>query len=364
MILGIVGWENSGKTTVFNALTGAAAQTASFSGSSGEANMAVVKVPDPRLDFLADKFKPKKKTHVELKVMDFAPFRKGQGEKGFPAKHIASLRSCDALLFVARGFDDESVPNPEDTVNPARDIESLMLELAFADLEVVERRLSRIDESFSKSSKDERKKLEREKEFLLEVKTALEENGAFAVDGADEERLSIVRNYGLLTLKPIIAAVNVGDDSAGDPAEADRVSSALPAPAPPVIALAGKLEMEIAGLDDSERAEFMSGLGISEPARDRILRLAWDRLGLIVFFTVGDDECRAWAIRRGDNAVTAAEKIHSDIARGFIRAETTAYDDFVAAGGFQGAKDAGRFRLEGKTYIVHDGDILQFRFNV
>jgi hypothetical protein len=249
-------------------------------------------------------------------------------------------------------------------VNPARDIESLMLELAFADLEVVERRVTRIDESFSKSSKDERKKLEREKEFLLEVKTALEENGAFAVDGADEERLSIIRNYGLLTLKPIIVAVNVGDDAAGDPAEAERVRSALPAPAPPVIALAGKLEMEIAGLDDSERAEFMSGLGISEPARDRILRLAWERLGLIVFFTVGDDECRAWAVRRGDTAVTAAEKIHSDIARGFIRAETTAYDDFVAGGGFQGVKDAGRFRLEGKTYIVQDGDILQFRFNV
>jgi hypothetical protein len=363
MLLGIVGMTNAGKTTVFNALTGAQAETAAFSGADTDANVAMVKVPDPRLDQLTAHYNPKKKTHVELKVMDFAPFQKGQGEKGFPAKHIGDLRTCDALLLVVRAFEDESVPHPEDKVDPASDLESLLLELAMADLEVIERRIDRIGDSWKRAAKDERVKLDKEKEFLQGVAAKLEAGDVLDATGFEEDQKVMIRNFGLLTLKPLMAVINIHEDDLGA-GIAEKVAAALPGADVPVIDLAGKIEMEIAGLDAEESAEFLADLGIKEPARDRILRMAWLRVGLIVFFTSGEDECRAWAIKKGDNAVTAAGKIHSDLARGFIRAEVAAYADFDRHGNMQGVKDEGRYRLEGKDYIVQDGDIIQVRFNV
>lgn len=362
MIIGIVGLANSGKTTVFNALTGSNAAVAAFTGTDQDANVAIVKVPDPRLDIFADHFKPKKKTNVELKVMDFAPFRKGMGEKGFPARHLGDLRACDALVLVVRAFEDESVTHPEDSVDAARDLESLLLELTMADLEVIERRIGRIDDSHKRASKEERVTLEKEKAFWQAVSKKMESGESIDPETLDDEQKLLVRNFGFLAIKPLIAVVNIHEDDLGG-GVAECVSEAVPG-APPVIDLAGKIEMEISSLPPGERQEFLSELGIEEPARDRVLRIAWERLGLIVFFTVGEDECRAWAVKRGDNAVTAAGKIHSDLARGFIRAEVTAYDDYINLGGMQGAKDAGKFRLEGKEYIVRDGDIFHVRFNV
>jgi GTP-binding protein YchF len=363
MLLGIVGLPNSGKTTVFNALTGAQIETTAFSGAAAEANVAMVKIPDPRLDRLTEHYNPKKKTHVELKVMDFAPFQKGQGEKGFPAKHIGDLRTCDTLLLAVRAFEDESVPHPEDSVDAARDLETLLLELAMADIEVIERRIERIGDSWKRASKEERVKLDREKEFLQEIAKVLEAGEVIDSSKLDDDQKTMIRNFGLLTLKPLMAAINIHEDDLGADA-AGKVRAVLPGADLPILDLAGKIEMEIAGLDAGERAEFLSDLGIAESARDRILRMAWERLGLIVFLTAGEDECRAWAIKKGDNAVTAAGKIHSDLARGFIRAEVAAYADFERHGNMQGVKDEGRYRLEGKDYIVQDGDIMQIRFNV
>ncbi len=364
MIIGIVGLPKSGKTTVFNAITGSQAQTSSFSTGDESSNVAMVKVPDPRIDELYKYFKDPKKIYVELKFMDFAPFHKGRGEKGFPAKHLGDLRACDALLLVVRGFEDETVPHPEDRVDPGSDAESLLMELAFADLEVVERRLERIDEGLRKTAaKVDRPRLEKEKALMLRLKDQLESGGSMSrFEMTDEEKV-IVNNYGFLTTKPVILIVNVGDDEVGADVP-EGVKSAAADSEVPAIALPGRLEMEIASLDEEERPEFMEELGIEENVRDRVLRLAWKQLGLIVFFTVGDDEVRAWSITQGSDAVTAASKIHSDIARGFIRAEVVQYDDFMRLNGMQGVKDAGLLKLEGKTYIVSDGEIVHFRFNV
>ena len=363
MILGIVGLPSCGKTTVFNALTGAKIATGTFTAAEDAAHVAMVKVPDPRLDALTRHYNPKKKTHVELKVMDFAPWQKSQAGKGFSAKSLGEMRACDALLLVVRAFEDEAVPHPDDSVDAARDMEALLLELAFADIEVLDRRIERIDASWSRGSKEERVRLEKEKIVIQGVKAKLEKNTMPQDVSLDEEELSAVRNFGLFLEKPLIGVVNIHEDDLGKDMTGP-MQAIFPGAPLPLLALAGKIEMEIDGLDQDERQVFLDDLGITEPARDRILRLAWELLGLIVFLTAGEDECRTWAIHRGDNAVTAAGKIHSDLARGFIRAEVTAYSDFEQYGGMQGVKDAGKFHLEGKDYIVKDGDILQIRFNV
>ena len=363
MNLGIVGLSNAGKSTVFNALTGAGARIDSFSGGSDEANVAVVKIPDPRLDYFHEYFTSKKKTHVELKVTDFAPLQKGQGEKGFPARYIGELRACDALLLVVRAFEDDAVPHPDGEVNPSGDLEALLLELAMADLEVIERRLTRIEESRNRSSKEERKKLDKEKGFLESLRDDLEQNGAVTARPDDAELELLIRNYGFLTMKPLLCALNIHEDHIGADVPED-VQKVADGASLPLAALAGGIEMEIAGLEPEEREAFLEDLGIEEPARDRILRMAWESMGLIVFFTVGEDECRAWPVRRGDNAVTAAGKVHTDMARGFIRAEVVACEDFRSLGGAKAARDAGKYRLEGRDYIVKDGDVIEFRFNV
>ncbi len=366
MIVGIVGLPKSGKTTIFNAITGSDAHTSSFSTGEEDANVSVVKVPDPRIDKLYTYYKDPKKVFVELKFIDFAPFKKGMGEKGFPAKHLGDLRTCDALLLAVRAFEDESVPHPEDTVDAGRDITTLLLELAFADLEVIERRLERIDTSGKKgASKEERAVNEKEKAVLLRLKEELESGSGLDTAKLNPEELKLVRNYGFLTGKPLICALNIHENDIGSDA-VERIKSKLEGAAAelPLIGIAGKIEMEIAQLAEDERDMFMKELGITERSRDRVLRLAWEKLGLIVFFTVGDDEVRAWPVHKGDDTLAAAGKVHSDIARGFIRAEVVPYSAFIEHGGMAGVKNAGLFRLEGKECLVNDGDIIHFRFNV
>lgn len=363
MIIGIVGLPKSGKTTVFNAVTGSKALTAAFSTGEDSTNVAMVKVPDPRLDKLHTYYPTAKKVGVELKFIDFAPFQKGQGEKGFPAKHLGDLRSCDALVMVVRAFEDEGVPHPDGSVDAARDLENLLLELALADLEVVDKRIERIAHTLKRASKEEKAKLDRENAFILRLKEALESGAGIGCVNVEPDEVTMVRNFGFLTTKPLITVVNIHEDNIGA-GIGEKCNAALHGNTPPIIELPGKIEMELAALEEEERAAFMEDLGLKEAARGQVLRLAWKILGLIVFFTVGNDEVRAWPVKLGDDAVTAAGKIHSDIARGFIRAEVYPYDDFVSHNGLQGVKDAGLFRLEGKEYVVKDGDIAHFRFNV
>ena len=359
MNIGIVGLPQSGKTTVFNALTGAGIDIHTFSGSQ-EPNIAVVKVPDPRLDFLHEKFGGSKKRQIEIKYTDFAPVQKSSaGGKGFPDKHIAELRACDALLLVVRAFEDTSMEQP----TPEADLESLLLEFALADLQVVENRIQRIEEGEKKGSKEDRALLEHEKPIMQEYKKLLEE-GKFAASleiSKDDEK--ITRSYGLLTLKPIIIVISIGEGQIGK-IDLGKFRPLLPFPAP-LMELAGRLEMDIAQLDPAEREEFMSDFGLTDPASDRVIRETFSVLGLICFYTgAGGKETVAWPVTKGDNALAAAARIHSDIARGFIRAEVVSYEDYVKFGDMAKIREAGKFRLEGKEYIVNDGDIMLFRFNV
>jgi len=350
---------------LFNAITGANARTAAFAASEDSTNVAVVKVPDPRIDKLYTYFKDPKKVFVELKFMDFAPFKKGMGEKGFPAKHLGDLRACDALLLVVRAFESEAVPHPEDSVDPARDLQSLLLELAFADLEVIERRLERIDYARARGAKEERAANEKEKIILLRLKEELENGSRLDREKLNSEEATFVRNYGFLTGMPLICALNIHENDIGG-GTGEKVKAGLQGADAElaVIEIPGQIEMDIAQMEEADRHTFMKELGIEEPGRDRVLRFAWTELGLMVFFTVGDDEVRAWPVKRGATALEAASKIHSDIARGFIRAEVVPYDCFIEHGSMAAVKTAGLFRLEGKEYVVNDGEIIHFRFNV
>ncbi len=362
--IGIVGLPKAGKTTIFNAITGASASTASYSGSGEEINVAMVSVPDERLDFLFDHFQPRRKVQVELKFVDFAGVRKSasRAESGFSTRNIADMRNCDALMLVLRSFTDDSVPHPSDRIDPSADLENLLLEFSFADLAIVEKKIARYRDAFNKLSKDEKAIAQKELPILERLAAILEDGGLISDAGLDEEEEKLLRSYGFLTLKPMIVIINTDDsDAAGDP-PALRMPPSLTT----VMKMAGNLEMEISRLEDpEEQREFLADAGIETPASARAIRQAFNSVGLIYYFTAGGkDEVAAWTIHEGDNAVIAASKIHSDIARGFIRAEVVAFDDFKACGDFAKAREAGKFRLEGKDYIVKDGDIINFRFNV
>lgn len=365
MDIGIVGLPNSGKTTVFNALTGAEAETAAFTGSGQEMNVAVVKVPDARLDYIVGKYKPPKTRFIELKYFDFAPVqKKSKGGGGFQDSHIADLRNCDALLLVVRAFADSSVPHPDGKIDPAADLDSLLTEFVLADLQVVENRLKRIKEGMHKYSKEERALLEKEKPVMERFRKLLED-GKFtaAVELSDEEE-KLTRSYGLLTQKPFIVALNVDEKQLGGGIP-ETLRPVLATPAP-ILEMAGKMEMEISRLEPAEQKEFLADLGIEEPAAARAIRRTFDLLGLISFYTVaGKQEVGARSIKKGATAIDAAAKVHKDIARGFIRAEVVSFEDFAAFDGdMNKIKEAGKFRLEGKEYIIRDGDIVTIRFNV
>ncbi len=363
MDIGIVGLPNSGKTTVFNALTGADIATAAYTGSGDEINVAVVKVPDPRLDFLFDLHKPPKKVHSELKYLDFAMSQKSDGGSGFSDKHIADMRNCDALLLVVRAFDDGSVPHPDNRIDPAADIENLLLELKFADMKVVENRIARINESTKRCSKEERARLQKELLVMENINEMLQRDDIEIPLRMEEKEEKLTRSYGLLTIKPLLVLVNVSEAQLGG-GEADKLDGIL-SERMPALELAGKLEAEISQLDPEEQVEFLSDAGISEPAASYVIRRTYQLVGLINFYTGSSKtDVHAWALEKGANAVEAAGKIHSDIARGFIRAEVITFETLKELGSMQAVKDAGKFRLEGKEYIVNDGDIITFRFNV
>jgi ribosome-binding ATPase len=364
----IIGLPGAGKTTVFNALTRATAQTGGFGVAGDEPNLATVKVPDPRLDRLTEMFDPKSKVPADVQYLDVAGIAKGIAEKGMSGQLLGHLAQADALVHVVRAFASDDLPHPEGSVDAMRDIETLNLELAFSDLAIIEKRLQRLAAQIPKLRGPEREFNEREQVVMTRLKEALESDMPLrdAVPELDPDDAKNLRGFGLLTAKPLLVLLNTGEDQLGDPTEAlvaeakERFSRNGVA----VDALAGQIEAEIAQLDDADATEFMADLGISESSRDRVVRRSFELLGLIPFFTVGPDECRAWTIRQGDSAVEAAGAIHSDIQRGFIRAEVVSYDDLVSAGTMAETKKNGTFRREGRSYVVRDGDIINFLFNV
>ncbi|MBX6341503.1 MAG: redox-regulated ATPase YchF [Thermomicrobiaceae bacterium] len=362
----IIGLPQSGKTTVFNALTQAEAATGVFSTGEEEPNLATVKVPDERLEVLTRMFNPRRTVYADVQYYDVAGLAKGIHEHGMSGRLLGYLSQGAALVHVVRAFEDPAVPHPEGSVDPLRDIETINLELTFSDLGVIEKRLQRIRATIPKLRGAEREANEREAAVLERLRDALEAGTPIREVPLDPDEEKLLRGFGFLTAKPLLILINVSEDQLGPTAD-DLVRQArerFGRPGVAVDALAGKIEAEIARLDEEDARLFLADLGIAESSRSRVIRLSYDLLGLISFFTVGPDECRAWTIRRGATAVEAAGEIHSDIQRGFIRAEVIAYDDLVAAGGMAEARRLGKLRLEGKQYVMQDGDIAHFLFNV
>lgn len=356
MEIGIIGLPNSGKTTIFNALTRSHTDTAAFSSGQLEVHTAVVDVPDDRVDKLSAMFNPKRTIYAQVIYNDIAGMGKGAGKTGLSGPLLNAIAANDALMLVARGFEDESVPHPDDSVDAARDLEVMETELILNDMTTIDRRLERLKGQKLRGTVDERKRMAQEEELLLRLMAALEnETPLREVEISEAERKQL-GGFGLLSLKPLLRVVNAGDDE--DPNDyADVLDEGT-------LFLRGRLEAEIAQMEADEAAEFLAEYGIEEPGLNRAIRFCYDMLGLESFFTVGDDEVRAWTVKVGTLAPDAAGTIHSDLQKGFIRAETITYDDLMEAGSMAEARKHGKLRLEGKEYVVQDGDILNIRFNV
>ena len=357
MKIGLVGLPKSGKTSLFNLLTGASLTTSSFGGSRAEMHAGVARVPDPRVDTLTGLFKPKKTTFASFEVVDLAGITKGERE-GLDAKEF---RNADALLHVVRAFSDAAGTAP----NPKGDIADLEIELILADLEVVERRLERLEASIKKKRTDADVK---EQAILLRLKPALESETPIRAAELSDDDARAIRGFTFLSEKPILHCLNLSEkeiDRGKALVESFGLGEINRRPGTAVGWVSAVIEAEVAQLAGEEQAAFLADLALSEPAIRRVLRDCYSLLGLISFFTVGEDEVRAWSVARGTRAQDAAGAIHSDIARGFIRAEVVDYDELVAAQGSMAAvREKGQFRLEGKDYVVHDGEICHFRFNV
>jgi hypothetical protein len=362
MQVGIVGLPNSTKTTIFNALTRSQEETTPFSTGRVETNSATVMVPDPRVDQLSAMFRPRKTTYAHFQYNDIAGLRIGIGrEGGLSGPLFNAIAQNDALLHVVRAFEDEHVPHPSGGVDPARDLAALDFEFLFSDLLIVERRLERLASDLDKKGTYVNRQTDQaEHDLLLRVREALEQETPIRdLDLAPEEEKQL-RGFQFLTAKPVLVVLNVGDEGSDRPE--DYVS--YPHRRSGVICLRGALEMEIAQLETKEMLLFLAEYGIEEPGLNRMIRLSYNLLGLQSFFTVGEDEVRAWTIPQGASAVEAAGAIHTDLARGFIRAETVSYQDLVDSGSMVEARKRGLVRLEGRDHVVQNGDVLSIRFNV
>jgi GTP-binding protein YchF len=353
MKVGLVGFAGSGKTTIFNTLTGLTAEVGGY-GAREKANIGVIKVPDQRVDRLADIYNPKKKTYAEISFVDVAGPQAEDAEQtqsGLDPKLVQHMREADALVHVVRAFDNTMLSQAAD---PLRDIRSFDDELMLTDLVQIENRITRL-----KKEKDSA----RENDLMLRLKSALEEEHPLRDLDLTHEDIGLIAGFRFLSLKPLLLLLNQSEEGVGQGVPAD-VQTLAESKKLSAIAMSGKAEMDIAQLAPEEQGEFLQELGITEPARDRFIRAAYSLLDLISFLTSGEDECRAWSIKRGTTAHKAAGVIHSDIERGFIRAEVTKFEDLVELGSEARCREHGKLRLEGKDYIVHDGDVMHFRFNV
>jgi GTP-binding protein YchF len=364
--IAIVGLAGSGKTTVFNTLTRGHAETGGYGALT--LNVGVVKVPDARLDRLAEIFRPKKVVQADVTYVDLpAAPASSEGHVGteeLPAEHLARLRESDALLHVVRAFEDPSMPHADGSVDAARDLERLDLEFILADLAMVDRRLERLASSGRHGTPAEREANEREEVVLRRLKVELEAGRPIRDAALSDDDAKAVRGFRFLTEKPVLVLLNVGEaEIASAPALVAEVGGAYDHRQAMVDFLSAKIEMELGELDAADATTFMEELGIAESGLERVIRLSYQLLGLISFLTAGPDEVRAWPIPNGSTAVDAAGAIHTDLAKGFIRAETVAYEDLLKLGSTAEARKAGRLRSEGKTYRVADGDVLEILFS-
>jgi GTP-binding protein YchF len=366
MQIAIVGLARSGKTTVFNSLTKGSAETGGFGGVT--VNTGVVKVPDERLKRLTTLFKPKKEVPADVTYVDLpAPTTAAEGEPhaDIPADQLARLRNADALLHVVRVFESDAVPHPLLSLDPARDVEQLELEFTLADLGVVEKRLDKLKNSGRSGAASEKEANEREQIVLDKILPALIDGRPIRDIDLDADDSHRIRGFRFLTEKPVLVLLNVGEgDLEGADQMAADLESTIDHAMTSVAQLSARIEMEIGELDDEEAQIFRDDLGIEGSSMERVIQASYRLLGLISFFTAGEDETRAWTVQRGASAVDAAGTIHSDLARGFIRAEVIGWEELLDLGTMAEAKKQGKLRSEGKTYEVQDGDVIEVLFNV
>jgi len=358
----IIGIPRSGKTTIFNALTRGKAEVAAYSPTLAP-NIGVAKVSDSRLSVLEGIFQPKKTVPAEVSYTDIAGSIKGFGKEGAGGEFLNYLTTADALLQVVRAFQDDKVPHPEGSIDPKRDMASLDLELAMSDLAIMERRLEKLETSLKGAKAAERESYLKEQLLLQKIKAELEKDKPIRIQGLAKEELKILANYQFLTAKPMLVVLNIGEEQISQASQLEGQVSAL-YPQFAVVALCGKLEMELAQLSYDEAREFRESMGLSKPALDRVVDLSYSLLELISFFTTVSSELKAWTITRGTAAPKAAGKIHSDMERGFIRAEVISYSDLESCGNITEARKRGLLRTEGKNHIIQDGDVVTFLFNV
>ena len=363
MKIGIVGLPNVGKSTLFNSITKAGAECANYPFCTIEPNVGIVPVPDERLDKLTEMYKPQKTTHAIVEFVDIAGLVKGASKgEGLGNKFLSHIRETDAICQVVRCFEDSNITHVDGEINPVRDIETINLELMFADIETLDKRLDKAKKMLKSD-----KKYQTEIDLIEKIKTTLEQGMPARSLEYNEEEQALVKDMFLLTTKPILYVANVSEQqlaNAVNDVNVLKVKEYAQKEKSEVVTLCVKIEEEISTLDDEDKVEMLDAMGLDESGLDKLIKKSYDLLGLMSFLTAGEPEVRAWTIKKGTKAPQAAGKIHSDIEKGFIKAEVVSYDDLIREGSMSAIKEKGLLRLEGKEYIMQDGDIVLFKFNV